>query len=104
MGKAPTPPRVILRTTKPTGGGRNVLVNVHVTVSPSARATATPFGRAGFGSGLEIVLWPVAVAQVTLTLASCPPAGGTSRKFQVDPASRTNVALPSAVGDATSLN
>ena len=56
IGKLPTPPCVILRTVRPTGGGWNVFVYAHVTVSPSARPTSTPRGRAGFGSGFLIVL------------------------------------------------
>src|SRR6185312_10242416 len=104
IGKLPNPPRVILRTTRPTGG-MNVFVKVHVTTSPSTRSTSTPSGRAGFGSGLRIVLWPFgppADVQLAAPVARVPT--GISLKFHELPASRTNVAVPSAVGLDVSEN
>ena len=97
IGKLPNPPRVILRTTSPTGG-MNVFVKVHVTTSPSTRSTSTPSGRAGFGSGLRIVLWPFGPpAEVQLAAPVARVVFGISLKFHEDPASRTNVAVPSTV-------
>ena len=97
IGKLPEPPRVILRTTRPTGG-MNVFVNVQVTTSPSTRSTSTPSGRAGFGSGLRIVLWPFGPpAEVQLAAPVASVLVGISLKFHELPASRTNVAVPSTV-------